>query len=138
MDATRTAIRKLLTESALPGGRDLTDEELHLLGWYTEGDDYESFDWQAYDAVPTVQIVNLLGHSVEDLEKWLADETGEARETDPDRVLDWEDALEFPVREPLILIDEDGDWGIWDGSHRLAAAAVSGRKTVPAIVGTLK
>lgn len=56
-----------------------------------------------------------------------------ADEGEPDR---FDDMLDEPIVEEIIAVEEkDGATFLWDGNHRVGASLLTGRTTVPAIVG---
>ncbi len=43
-----------------------------------------------------------------------------------------------PINDPVVVVERDGHIGIWDGWHRVASSFISGRTSLPAIIGTRK
>lgn len=58
-----------------------------------------------------------------------------SNEGDPHR---YDDEVNNPTREPVVIVEVDGRAYLWDGNHRVGGTALGGRSIVPAIVGTPK
>lgn len=58
-----------------------------------------------------------------------------ADEGDPER---FDCILQEPIQEPVVVaVEVNGRAYLWDGNHRVGGSLLTGRKTVPAIVGSL-
>jgi hypothetical protein len=67
---------------------------------------------------------------------WMRDEIQMwADEGDPER---YDGMLGHDILEPVVAVEVDGEAYLWDGNHRVGAALMNGKTTVPAIVGTPK
>lgn len=55
-----------------------------------------------------------------------------AEEGQPDR---FDDMLDRPIDEPIVVYDTPSGGWIWDGNHRVGACVTRGAATVPALVG---
>lgn len=95
----------------------------------------EDFDWRFDAAYPLSKLVSQMPGGVEGWHEWWRDEVG--MDADEELGREWSALAEEDIRDPII-ISEDGKLEIWDGWHRTAACIVSGRTTIPAIVGTTR
>jgi hypothetical protein len=55
-----------------------------------------------------------------------------AEEGRPNR---YDDMLDRPIKEPIVVYDTPAGGWLWDGNHRVGACAVRGVGTIPALVG---
>lgn len=129
-----------------------TPEELEqeAAGWESENYPDErranEYNWQYIQDFPLNNFLKPSatpqspGSNTQDVEhwvQWFADENEMSMdEYGTDR---WKHLAQEEILEPIIVsYNEEGQWHIWDGWHRTAASFAAGRKTIPAIVGTLK
>jgi len=73
-----------------------------------------------------------LRHLMEDWNAWFLDEIQQSEQAETSR---YAGMLVEPIEEPVVVLMRDGKGYIWDGWHRVAAIIMSGRETIPAIVG---
>src|SRR5688572_5870420 len=69
------------------------------------------------------------------LELFTSDREAWTEEGEPDR---FDDMLNEPIREPIVLVDTGTIGYIWDGNHRVAASILTNRSTISAYVGIAK
>lgn len=50
----------------------------------------------------------------------------------------YDELLSQDIQEPVVAVEVNGETYLWDGNHRVGACCLTGRKTVPAVVGTPK
>lgn len=98
--------------------------------------DVEELDWIYIDALP----VSFLGTP----EYWRTFWEQQAGFHEPDRLALWQRMLTETIRDPIVISmherTPDGEDATmsWDGLHRTAATVLSGRSTIPAIVGLVR
>lgn len=69
------------------------------------------------------------------VELFKSDQKAWADDGDPHR---YDDLLNEPIHEPIVIVEIGGLSYIWDGNHRVAASLLTNRSTIPAYVGVLK
>ena len=98
----------------------------------------KDYDWTEVSDYPVSRLFHLMSGG--DWAGWLKNEIAMYREEGSwdNRESEWEAMIHEPIREPIVLTELSGLGYLWDGWHRTAATIVSGRKSIPAIVGTPK
>jgi hypothetical protein len=96
-----------------------------------QGQHPETFDW-TYHPGFDLSLVGAEQNSCEWISFFEEEQDGRATCGQPGY---YDDLLEGPIREPIVVVMIDGRAWIWDGWHRTAASHVLGRTTIPAICG---
>jgi hypothetical protein len=92
---------------------------------------HDDYDW-IYDAAYPIANLN----PDIDKAKWMKDEVAMwADEGDPNR---YDSEINDPIEEPIIVVEIDGVGEIVDGWHRTGGSVLSGKETIPAVVGRLR
>lgn len=89
------------------------------------------YDWRFEPNYPISNLnpeVDFREWMLEEIEMW-------AEEGQPDR---YEEEINSPIEEPIIVVEIDGVGQIIDGWHRTGGSVLAGRTTIPAVVGILK
>ena len=89
------------------------------------------YDWRFEPNYPISNLnpdVGFREWMLEEIKMW-------AEEGQPDR---YDREINDPIEEPIIVVEIDGVGEIIDGWHRTGGSALSGRTTIPAVVGVLK
>ena len=87
------------------------------------------FSWREEPNFPIDRIAgkhNIVQYFERDQKAW-------AEDGDPGY---YDDMLNEPIQEPVIVVQIGGLAYLWDGNHRIAASILTGRTTIPAYVGT--
>jgi hypothetical protein len=88
-------------------------------------------DWFLVKNYNSKYFMSLMG-SVESWKEWLEDEIESLKDIRGQAYFD--DLMDNPIREPILITIVDNTPYVWDGWHRLASAIVMG-KGLPVIVG---
>lgn len=96
------------------------------------GQPAHTYSWRYVDEFP----IALIDEASFNWRGWFEDEVRMwADEGQPHR---YDELVEGPILEAVVLVEYAGRAWLWDGCHRTAASVVAGRDYVPAIVGTPK
>jgi hypothetical protein len=87
--------------------------------------------WEFVEQYP----LSLVTGTVEDWQKWFSEEQEMVVEDGREGYYD--DIIEKPIHQPVVLCEIEGTAHIWDGNHRVGGSHAVGRLSIPAIVGRL-
>lgn len=114
---------------------DATPEEAHSAGFWSDqygpGEpghaDPWSLHWLRVDAYPIARLADAV-----DADWFEAERRMWAEDGDPER---FDDMLDEPIRERVVIFDDGQQGHTWDGNHRIGATCFRGGATVAALVG---
>jgi hypothetical protein len=86
------------------------------------------FKWRYEPTYPLSKIA----YQRDAIDLFRQDQQAWTEEGEPDR---YDDLLNEPIRQPIILVEVGTLSYIWDGNHRVAASLLTNRHTIPAYVG---
>lgn len=130
----KRSIKKILktADPSYPQQRILSDANEYCDGFGAASTHpVEYYDWHYVERCPTSIIVHY-----DAMAKWMDGEIKMwAEEGQPDR---YDDEINNPIREPVLLVNKHNGLDIVDGRHRVGGAAKRGDAHVPAYIGVPK